>query len=253
LTAWGGRWHKALAVARSVRHGGREPLVPPTAAVAIAPLISPLRYDVIIRARHFDFHSEHRDLYVTDREAYVALAQATPYYTWFVHIVCPAYFPEVLGRPDAVTAAFAERLDMAAALLESFETKGFDASSPILLRAGTADTHTATSGKLIAGSHFAGDGCHRLALLWRSGRQQLEPSEFLLRVDSKLVPKDHTARLLEVLSLDDEEYFSFLSLRYGGGDRFTTRAALLASLQSSPLLAEVEGLLRVDDRIRRKK
>jgi hypothetical protein len=221
--------------------------------VAIAPLISPLRYDVIIRARHFDFHSEHRNLYVTDREAYISLAKATPYYTWFVHIVCPAYFPEVLGRPDKVAAAFADRLDRAAALLESYETKGYDASSPILLRAGTADTHTATSGKVVTGSHFAGDGCHRLALLWRSGRQQLEPSELLLRVDPQLVPKDHTARLLEVLALDDEEYFSFLSLRYGGGNRFATRAELLASLQGSPVLAEVEALLRVDDRIRGKK
>ena len=214
--------------------------------LAIGPLISPLRYDILVRADHFAFHEEHEQLFHRDFEGYVAAAGKTPYFTWFHDIVCPAYLPHLVGRPDRLWEEFGARLGRAALLHESFERSGFDVRFPVGIHAPSTVVPT-SSGKLVSRRVFPGNGCHRIALLWMRGQRVLYPSQYVLQTSRNYVPKDHTSTLLRTLGVEDAEYARFLSLGFGDGDVHDSVAALSASLSELPEREALADVVRIDD------
>jgi hypothetical protein len=218
---------------------GREPL-------DIQRLVSPLRYDVLVRGQYFDFCEARRAQIDRDLDAHVAASRAHPYYVWFRAVACAIRMPELLADEAALERAFAARVRRSVALLESFRAHGYDAAEPLVLASGRRIEPTDT-GKQLAGPIFTGDGCHRLALLLRAGVRRLEPSWYRVRTFRRYAPRDSTARLVAALPLDRESYFAFLSLGYAS-TRHTTREALLAEVRARApeRAAELEQVIARD-------
>ena len=93
----------AIARRRSELLVGREPL-------DIDRLISPLRYDVLVREQYLGFLRVNRDVYDGDFEAYVELARSEPYYAWFRAVAIHRIRPGKDNRGAELEAAFRERL-----------------------------------------------------------------------------------------------------------------------------------------------
>jgi hypothetical protein len=219
---------------------GREPL-------EIERLISPLRYDVLVRGQYFDFCEARLGALERDFAAHVAASRAHPYYVWFRAVACAIRMPELLADEAALERAFAARVRRSVELLQSFRARGFDASEPLLLASGRSIEPTDT-GKRMAGPFFAGDGCHRLALLLRAGVRRLEPGWYRVRTFRRYAPRDSTARLVPALPLDRASYYAFLSLGYGSA-RHTTREALLGEVRAREpeRAAELEQVITLDE------
>src|SRR6478609_4018885 len=64
---------------------------PGTVPLVIDDLVSPLRYDIIVRADFFTFLSEHIDLLETDPDELVARASTVPYSAWFQRVAISRY------------------------------------------------------------------------------------------------------------------------------------------------------------------
>jgi hypothetical protein len=218
---------------------GREPL-------EIHRLISPLRYDVLVRAQYFDFCEARLGEIERDFDAHVAASRAHPYHVWFRAVACAIRMPELLDDEAALERAFAARVRRSVALLQSFRAHGFDAREPLVLASGRRIEPTDT-GKCLAGPIFTGDGCHRLALLLRAGVRRLEPSWYRVRTFRRYAPRDSTARLVTALPLDRESYFAILSLGYADA-RHTTRGALLEAVRAHTpeRAAELEQVIARD-------
>lgn len=199
----GRRVRTALRPASETYREGTEP-------VAIDDLISPLRYDVLVRERHLALL---RELGPRPTEDLVAASRGTPYHLWFERIVVPTFFPRLAGDAEQTDAAFAERVAASADLLRRFEAGGFDRRHPITLRTGTTIQPTET-GKRLRRTLYAGDGCHRLALLRLGGARELEPGTYRVSEAASYRPRDNTAILLRHLSVPEAEYAAFLSLSY---------------------------------------
>src|SRR4051812_8470895 len=73
----------------------------------IGPLVSPLRFDVTIRAAFMGFYRERRQLFAADPDAFAAQAREHDYYVWFRRVMCPAWQPEVLEDEVRFDAAWA--------------------------------------------------------------------------------------------------------------------------------------------------
>lgn len=194
--------------------------VPGTAPVDIAALIVPLRYDVVVRARFFDFMTKHPDL---AGSALVEAAGSTAYAKWFEHVECARYFPELLHDKVRREQRFAARVLGAFRLLRSFGDGGFDTASPVtLITAPVASV--SDSGAPALGRLHIGDGCHRLSLLLRDGAT-LEPGMYKVRPSlSTLV--DNTTVLLGCGSVTEADYVAFLGGRFPVGDAQTVSTAL---------------------------
>lgn len=181
------------------------------APVPIGPLVSPLRYDVLVRVDWFEHFAAHRDAYERDFDAFADDARAHGYFTWFRDLMCPRWYPELLGDQAAFDAAWRARLRASAALHDSFARGGFDPRHPIVLYAGVRVLPTPT-GKRMPNALFAGDGNHRLALVLASGRTELRPEECRIRRFLTLQPADTTPFLRGALGVTAEQYASFLAL-----------------------------------------
>ncbi len=145
---------------RRVVHRARRAVLertarPGTEPVDLSVLITPLRYDVVVRARLFDLLAERPDL---TGDALVRAASATAYADWFVHVECARFFPELLQDEAARDERFAERVHGAARLLRSVEARGFDPASPVTLLRAPAGT-VSESGAPALGDLHIGDGC----------------------------------------------------------------------------------------------
>ena len=66
------------------------------------------------------------------------------------------------------------------------------------------------NGKTLQQIYFAGDGCHRLAILRVLGHRTLSQKQYEVRVLDELESRDNTAILLETLPIKENEYFEFL-------------------------------------------
>jgi hypothetical protein len=183
--------------------------------VDIAWLISPLRYDVLVRAQLFSFFAHRPDVdpdELDEREALVADARRLPYATWFRSVAMARFRPWVLDDPVVAEQQFRERVLSALALWRSFRDRGFDPHHPITLRATDGPRRT-DSGLTVDRRLHVGDGGHRLALLLSAGQPL---SAALYRVDHR--PQrtliDNTAVLVPALGLDDKEYVRFVSRGY---------------------------------------
>lgn len=188
--------------------------------VDIGALIVPLRYDVVVRARFFDFLTEHADLNENDL---VEAAGGTAYAAWFEHVECARYFPGLLHDKPRREQRFAARVAGALHLLKSFEQGGFDAASPVTLITAPAGTLSDSGTPSLDRLHI-GDGCHRLSLLLRK-RATLEPWMYKVRPSlSTLV--DNTTVLLRCNSVSEAEYVAYLGGRFPVGDAQTVLSAL---------------------------
>jgi hypothetical protein len=201
------RWLRAAA------RGNPYRIVRGTEPVRIGDVVSPLRYDVMIRVRHFELHAERRDLFADDFDEYERRVRAEAYFVWFRRARVPTWSPELLDDPAAFEEAWRGRLRESAALFESFTANGFDSAHPIELHAGgrVRETHT---GKRITRTVYSGDGNHRLALLLAAGKEMLLPAEYRVKRYRWLVPTDSTGFLLRETGAGWSEYRPFIELGY---------------------------------------
>ena len=132
----------------------------------IAALISPLRYDVRVRADLFAMLSTREP--DEPLEALLPQVRDSPYAVWFRKVAMIRFRPWVLGDEALFDDQLAERVRTARALYWSFRERGFDPGSPVVLRRTRSATQSDT-GALIRPRIHVGDGGHRLALLLQSG------------------------------------------------------------------------------------
>ena len=189
-----------------------------TKPVSLGELISPLRYDILIRMNYIEFYRSHVDLFHSNFSGYLELARTTPYFVWFRDVACFTFRPRLLSNKAALDKAFAQRLHGVARLLESFEKRGLDSAAsfklyPITLQAAKRVLPT-DSGMMIHREFYAGDGCHRLALLLLSGCRVLQPAFYRVILRNEMRPFDNTSILLRSLPIGESEYAAFLSLGY---------------------------------------
>lgn len=178
-------------------------------AIDIEELISPLRYDVLVRARFFRFLSARPE--GESAEAVVAAAWDEPYAVWFRDVAMARFRPWVLKDEAVLQECFTERVLASRNLLASFNSKGFDFSCPVTLRL-TRGPQTTDTGAVLTRSVHVGDGGHRLALLLHSGSQLLPG---MYRLDPRPVALiDNTAVLLGRLGISEAEYLEFLGKGY---------------------------------------
>lgn len=220
---------------------------PATEAVDVDELISPLRYDIMVRADFFDYLSERFDQYEEDFDRFAADATATPYYSWFTKVALVRYRPREAADRLQMTSAFRQRLRRSGRLVASFNAGGFDVRHPISVRTAQPGARTGT-GKLVSRRYYAGDGCHRLALLVRSGMKTLPPSYYRVRRDPESTVIDNTQLLIRELRLTPEQYYRFLSRGYA--DRaFPDALSLQAHVaEHSPhRLTELKAVIAADE------
>ena len=219
---------------------GREP-------IPIDHLISPLRYDIVVREKYFELVRERRALAEEDFHAFMELSRQHSYFTWFTESVIPdSNHPEILGDAEQVNAAFERRVRRSIELHDAIESTGYDRRRPIILRAGSEIAPTST-GKRVARRVYAGDGCHRLARLRMAGVDVLEPDMYRVRNAPVFTPRDDTAPLIGALAISRRDYFSFLSLSYADRELCSDEALLDHVRSTDPdRLPELEQVIAVD-------
>jgi hypothetical protein len=238
LSAIGRRARRLVHRASRRRTAGTEP-------VRIDELVSPLRYDVLVRERFLG--SIAGGAGEGGLGAAVASPEGRAYSAWFRGIVIPRFRPELIGDDGAIEALLADRVRRSVELQASFAAGGYDPAQPILLQSGLRIAATAT-GKRIERRLFAGDGCHRLALLRLNGVTELEPGAYRVETAPVLTPIDNTAALIPLLGLSRGEYFEFLSLSYSPGVSCRDEAELRGRVASRTpgRSAELDGVLAAD-------
>ena len=215
-------------------------------SVRIDRLISPLRYDILVREKYFEVLRARRSLADKDFDAFMELSRQQPYFTYFIRVAIPSHRAEILGDDRRVEAAFERRVRASIELHDSFESTGYDRRRPIILRTGQRIEATAT-GKRPAQRIHAGDGCHRLACLRSAGVEVLQPDMYRLQVADVLTPRDDTVLLLRAMAISPTDYFSFLSLSYADRE-LRSEEALLDHIRSTDpdRLPELEQVIAVD-------
>ena len=230
---------------RSAARGNPYRIEPGRVPVRIGDVVSPLRYDVMIRVRHFAQHAERRELFRSDFDAYERLVRGEPYFVWFQKARVPTWWPWLLDDPAGFERAWRERLHASAELFDSFEANGFDTAHPIELHAGrrVRETH---SGKRISRAIYSGDGNHRLALLLAAGDEELLPAQYRVKRYLSLVPTDSTGFLLRETGAGWPEYSSFLELGYPSAKLTKAGGRVGVQAESTAVQAEVKALLQLD-------
>jgi hypothetical protein len=210
--------------------------------VALDAIVSPLRYDVLVRRDFFAWLAERE----AEGDALVRAARDHPYFEWFRRLWCVAYAPQLLHDDRALDAAFGERVRRTRSLYRNFVERGFDRQHPVTLRSAVVIGPT-PSGKRLVRRLYAGDGCHRLALLMLAGRTHLEPGEYRVRRFVRLAPPDSTVRLLRPLRVPADEYLRFVAAGYGLRPAGSFDDLLSAAKAEIPEQAdEVHRVLEID-------
>ena len=225
---------------------GREP-------APIAALVSPLRYDVIVRAEFFLYLARHLTDWEDDPVGFVAEMAKSPYHAWYEYVVearrrehpdrsWRARLTELWPRRSP-HPTFAERVERSVRLYLNYRDHGFEMRHPITLRRAEV-IHETTSGLRVERPYYPMDGCHRLALLVNDGAQELSVSQYRVVEHPKLHPLDNTSTLLEHVAVPEADYVRFLARGYGAGDA-DDEASLLAAVRTlAPnRLAELEAVL----------
>lgn len=203
-------------------------------------LISPLRYDVLVRAQFLQFVSARPA--DEDPEVLVRAALDHPYRVWFEKVAMARFRPWVLADPALLRSQYAERVTTARELWWSFQGRGFDSRYPVTLRT-TTGPRTSDSGATITRRIHVGDGGHRLAMLLAGGHR-LEPPMY--RLDPRPMPViDNTATLAPALGLSAEDYLRFVSRGYAQRE-FTDLQALREHVaeHAADQLPELDSVLR---------
>jgi len=231
--------------ARHLLHRAAVRLEAGTETVRIDELISPLRYDILVRERFLGRIASASG--PADIDAAVASAEGRDYRTWFEAVAVTRFHPEIAGDAVAIADAFAERVRRSIDLCASFAASGYDPARPLHLRSGRRIAATAT-GKRVERRLFVGNGCHRLALLRHHGTTELAPDAYRVEITPTLTPLDNTAALIPLLGLRPRSYFRFLALAYAPGTGCETEEQLRhhVAAERPDRLPELEGVLRVD-------
>lgn len=212
-------------------------------AVVVRQLISPLRYDVVVRSQFFETLAAWRD---EPLGAVLEGARHEPYFVWFTSVECARFFPRLLTNPDLLKRRFDERVKRAMAMLRSFELVGFDDRHPVTL-VETNGRSVADSGAVVNQALHIADGCHRLALLLMAGLS-LDAQMYRVR-DATRPLLDNTAILVRGLHLSDADYARFLSHRFAATEYSDLPSLRRAVASRSPeLLTELDGVLEVHGR-----
>lgn len=214
-------------------------------------LISPLRYDILIRKKYFSFFRSHIEIYRSNFPKYLELAYQQPYYVWFRDVACFRFDPDLLYNREALNKAFVDRIHRSAELFNSFEKHGLNPvglseSPPIALHSARRVLPTESS-KFVRRDFYAGDGCHRLALLLLFEYQILEPESYVVRIHDEFSPLDNTSILIRKMPVSECEYSAFLSLGYGQFE-FADLASLLRHIRKTQPRAahELERIIELD-------
>lgn len=214
--------------------------------VPIRTLASPLRFDLEIRRDFLQICAEHLERGGECDDVLTGLARESSYWLWWTDVYCPRSAPQLLSDPIARGKAFAARVRASFELCRSLRERGFDSGQPIVLKAADRVLPTDT-GKTVGGPFFAGDGCHRIGLLWLSGQSELAPGQYVVKRYRELSPLDNTFRLRAAFAGDPRAYLRFIGGGYGVYEPMSG-AELIARLRvtAPEREAEVESVLRVD-------
>ena len=193
----------------------------PSQALAVGPLISPLRFDILTRVEYFRFFEANMGLAASRWADYVDLAMGHPYYAWFrsVAMARRRFARLAAGHEEVgerwVRYRFEQRLRTSNALFVNFAEHGFDRRRTLVFRRPSVILPTAT-GKVVQRDVFVTDGCHRLALLVYAGAVQISPAYYrVIPHKSPFRPIDNTSIMLQRTHVSMEEYVRFLALGYG--------------------------------------
>jgi hypothetical protein len=220
--------------------------VPCQEPVPIRDLISPLRLDILVRADFVEFCADNLGLFSSDFERFYQYACQQPYYSWYRNVNCARFSPHLLRDERAFRRGFENRIRNTVALYMEVQQEGFNPRHPIILQSGAAIKPTST-GKRTSRQVFAGDGCHRIALLVFMGQKALKPEYCKIRLFREFSPLDNTSILIRSTSIREEEYWAFLSLGYSE-ELFTTEDALLAHVRQEypSRVPELKTIIAID-------
>jgi hypothetical protein len=201
--------------------------------VDIRKLISPLRYDVLVRKQFFELLADDEKLCINDFDRFVEKAKRSPYFDWFEKIYCFRFHPELVRDCAKRRSAFRERVRKSADLFYNFRKAGFLKSHRITLRSGRKILPS-DSGKSVPSQLFVGDGCHRIALLLMNGTGRLDASQYRIKIEPRYTPLDNTILLLPGLRLPESEYAAFISWAFGDVEYYSLPSLRDAVKQHCP-------------------
>lgn len=206
-------------------------------------LISPLRWDILVRADFFEFLHSNLELALREPATFTDAAADQPYAIWFDEVVVPR-LGKRLRSPAARRRAFHQRVRRTVHLDRRFARWGFDERHPISVR--RVDRLVTKEGKRLVDRHYPVDGCHRIALLLVHGYREIPAPWYRIVHEIERVPPDNTHVLVRRLKPSEAEYSAFVARGYGISA--AGRASLLATAQAChPERAdEIARLFEVD-------
>ncbi|HEX6787356.1 MAG TPA: flippase [Acidimicrobiales bacterium] len=228
-------------LARRLRRRNHLDQRPGTIDVILDELVSPLRYDVIVRQQFFAFLDANVDLLEEFRDLVIE-ARHEPYYIWFRDIVVGDRTKLLKGR--SLDEAFADQVERVLAVRARFNPAD-ESWGELLLRELPAGTET-TTGKTVGPRFVPVDGCHRIALLRHHGRKILPAGTYRL-VGDRQSARDNTAILVPKLRLTEAEYLDYLAMGFDE-DTPDSFAALVAAVAAHhpERSAELESVISID-------
>jgi O-antigen/teichoic acid export membrane protein len=228
-------------LARRFRRRNHLDQRPGTIDVILDELVSPLRYDVIVRQQFFAFLDANVDL-LEEFNDLVIEARHEPYYIWFRDIVVGDRTKVLKGR--SIDEAFADQVERVLAVRARFNPAD-ESWGELLLRELPAGTLT-TTGKTVGPRFVPVDGCHRIALLRHHGRKILPAGTYRL-VGDRQSARDNTAILVPTLRLTEAEYLDFLAMGFDedAPDSFADLVAGVAA-HHPERSAELESVISID-------
>lgn len=239
---------RAMGRLRQAAHNQRIEYRQPDIDLPIRHLISPLRYDVLVRQEFIRLMIVEWTTYEADIEAFLELARQQDYYIWFREVATFHIGIENPGDREALDRAFRRRVHKTGRLVGEFARTGYRPVYPITIQE-TDTPHTTGTGKTLHKRFHLVDGCHRLALLHMIGVPALPPTHYRL-IPREEAPVDNTTHLVRTLGLSPARYYRFLSMSYGSGVAHDDRASLLDDVATNQphLLEELRSVLAVDER-----
>lgn len=213
--------------------------------IELASLISPLRFDVIVRLDFVTALGREIDAGRGELPVALELAATTGYATWF-RTIAALRVPGATRSIETLESALRTRVRKTLELQTGFMRAGFDARHPVTIRI-SSQLETTTTGKVIAPRLLPHDGCHRLALLLWAGRTHIDPGEYLVLRSTSFRPPDNTATLLRHLDVDLATYLRFLTPGYLGRAITDLDAARSAMRElPEPTRTEALSVLAID-------
>jgi len=180
--------------------------------IDILSMVYPLRYDILIRKKFFEFYVSNKELYLRDVSAFMCLARETQYYEWFCRIIAVREKYNFTKDINVINKHYEERIRESINIYESIIAKGFDCNYPIIPHTGEKIL-PAISGRTSVIKYHMGDGCHRLSCLIALGYEKLPKEYFRIKVFNKYVPLDNTIVLSKFIDLKKEWLKNVIELR----------------------------------------